>query len=89
LFVGSTFLISLAFPYFYGLIVGLSLNIAIVVGIIYQIRRNRTRAVRSLGFSGDYRKEVTKLKYACLSCGAEVGGPKCRKCGSNMKKPRL
>ena len=85
MFVGSTFLISLAFIYFYGLIVGLSLNLAIFIGIIYYIRSNRTRGVRSLGFGGGHHNEVTKLMYSCLSCGAEGGGPKCRKCGSNMK----
>jgi len=84
LFVRSTFLISLSFLYFYALIVGLSLNISIFVGIIHYIRSNRTRGVRSLGFSGGYHNEVTKLKYSCLSCGAEVGGANCRNCRSSM-----
>jgi hypothetical protein len=71
------------------LLIGLSVNIAVMIGIIFYIRRKQLGALRSLGFgseaAGGYGS--TKLKYVCLSCGAEVKGARCGSCGSNMKKP--
>lgn len=70
------------------LLIGLAVNIAIMVGIIFYIRRKQLGALRSLGFGNEAAGYgSTKLKYVCLSCGAEVKGSKCGSCGSNMKKP--
>jgi DNA-directed RNA polymerase subunit RPC12/RpoP len=38
---------------------------------------------------GGYSNAGVKIKYVCLSCGSEVKGTKCGKCGSNMKKPQF
>jgi hypothetical protein len=77
---------------FYGFLVGLAANIAVLVGIVFYLRWRQLRALRSLGFSdetagGGYYNSRVKLKYVCLSCGEEVKGARCGKCGSNMKKP--
>lgn len=69
-------------------LLGLGVNIAIMLGLIFYIRRKQLGALRTLGLGnseGGYGG--TKLKYVCLSCGAEVKGAKCGSCGSNMKKP--
>ncbi len=69
-------------------LLGLGVNIAIMLGLIFYIRRKQLGALRTLGFgdsAGGYGG--TKLKYVCLSCGAEVKGARCGSCGSNMKKP--
>ena len=70
------------------LLYGLAANIAVLMGLIFYIRRKQLRALGSLGFgseAGGYGS--TKLKYICLSCGAEVKGARCGSCGSSMKKP--
>ncbi len=92
LFVGASLGVGLVFSYFFGFFVGLAMNIAMMVGLMFFIRWRQMRALRSFGFSGEtagggYAGGSTKLKYICLSCGAEVKGARCGKCGSNMKKP--
>ena len=77
---------------FFGFLIGLAANIAVLVGIVFYLRRRQLRALRSLGFSdetagGGYSNGRVKLRYVCLSCGEEVKGARCGKCGSNMKKP--
>ena len=77
---------------FFGFLIGLAANIAVLVGIIFYLRWRQLRALRSFGFSdetagGGHYNSRTKLKYVCLSCGEEVKGARCSKCGSNMKKP--
>jgi hypothetical protein len=71
------------------LLIGLGVNIAIMIGVIFYIRRKQLGALRSLGFGSDAASGYgnTKLKYICLSCGAEVKGARCGSCGSSMKKP--
>lgn len=91
LFIGASLGTGLVFSYFFGFLVGLAANIAVLVGIMFYMRRKQLRAMRSMGFSseaagGGYTGEV-RLKYVCLSCGQEVKGARCGKCGSNMKKP--
>ena len=90
LLMGAALGVGLLVTYLTGsLLIGLGVNIAIMVGIIFYIRRKQLGALRSLGFgneaAGGYGN--TRLKYVCLSCGAEVKGAKCGSCGSNMKKP--
>ena len=92
LLLGASIELCLVLTYFFGFLVGIALNIAIFIGIIFYIRRNQMNALRSFGFSderagGGYSTYNAKLKYGCLSCGAEFNGSKCRRCGSKMKKP--
>jgi hypothetical protein len=86
--LGTVIIVSI----FFGFLIGLAANIAVLVGIVFYLRRKQLRALRSLGFSdetagGGYSNARVKLKYICLSCGEEVRGARCGKCGSNMKKP--
>jgi hypothetical protein len=92
LFIGASLGAGLVFTYFFGFFVGLAANIAVLLGVMFYIRRKQLNALQSLGFSDEtagrgYMSGGTKLKYICLSCGEEVKGVKCGKCGSNMKKP--
>jgi hypothetical protein len=90
LVIGASLGAGLVVTYFFGFFIGLAVNIAVMMGIIFYIRRKQLGALRSLGFgsesAGGYGGS-TKLKYVCLSCGAEVKGARCGSCGSNMKKP--
>ncbi|MEM3095082.1 MAG: hypothetical protein QXX64_05535 [Nitrososphaera sp.] len=95
LVIGASLGAGLVFAYFFGFLIGLAVNIAVMIGIIFYIRRKQLGALRSLGFGnetagGGYGGGGgfgDKLKYVCLSCGAEVKGARCGRCGSNMKKP--
>jgi hypothetical protein len=92
LVIGASLGTGLLFTYFFGFFIGLAVNLAVMVGVIFYIRRKQLGALRSLGFSdemggGRYGNTGVKLKYICLSCGAEVKGARCGSCGSNMKKP--
>ena len=98
LFIGASLGIYLVISYFFGFLVAFIVNTALFIGIILYIRKRQTDALRSFGFgdssntntssSSRYPTESsTKLKYSCLSCGAEVKGSKCKRCGSKMKKP--
>ena len=88
--IGASLAAGLVFTYFFGFFIGLIVNIAVMMGVIFYIRRRQIRALRSLGFgeesAGPYGAGA-KLKYICLACGAEVKGARCSRCGSNMKKP--
>jgi len=89
LLIGASLGIGLLVTYLTGnVLIGLGVNIAIMLGLIFYIRRKQLGALRTLGLgdsAGGYGS--TKLKYVCLSCGSEVKGAKCGSCGSNMKKP--
>lgn len=92
LVIGASLGAGLVFTYFFGFFIGLAVNIAVMIGIIFYIRRKQLGALRSLGFGnetagGGYGGGAGRLKYICLSCGAEVKGARCGRCGSNMKKP--
>jgi hypothetical protein len=100
LFIGASLGIYLVVSYFFGFFVAFIVNTALFIGIILYIRKRQNDALRPFGFgdssntntssssSSRYPTESsTKLKYSCLSCGAEVKGSKCKKCGSKMKKP--
>jgi hypothetical protein len=92
LVIGASLGAGLVVSYFYGFFAGLAVNMAVLIGMIFYIRRKQLKALRELGFSdesigGGYANSSVKLKYVCLSCGAEVKGSRCDKCGSNMKKP--
>ncbi|MGC2429154.1 MAG: hypothetical protein WA421_19125 [Nitrososphaeraceae archaeon] len=93
LFVGASLGISLVSTYFFGFLIGFTLNIALFIAVIFYIRRKQMKALGLFGFgdekvggpsfTGGYRK----LNYLCLLCGTKVSGKKCGKCGSHMKKP--
>jgi hypothetical protein len=89
LLIGASLGVGLLVTYLTGsVLIGLGVNIAIMMGLIFYIRRKQLGALRSLGFSdATAGYGSTKLKYVCLSCGAEVKGARCGSCGSNMKKP--
>ena len=92
LVIGASLGTGLIVSYFFGFLIGLAANLAVLVGIMFYIRRRQIRALRSLGFGdetagGGYSNARVKIKYVCLSCGEEVKGSRCGKCGSNMKKP--
>ncbi len=92
LFIGASLGTGLVFTYLFGFFAGLAANIAVLLGVIFYIRRKQWNALKSLGFSDEttgrgYRSGGMKLKYICISCGEEVKGARCGKCGSNMKKP--
>src|SRR3990170_3015298 len=87
LVIGASLGAGLVFSYFFGFFIGLAVNIAVMVGVIFSIRRKQLGALRSLGFGYESAGGSTRLKYVCLSCGAEVKGSRCDSCGSNMKKP--
>jgi hypothetical protein len=92
IFLGASFAVGLLLTYFLGFYIGLALNMAIFVGAMFYIRWRRNKALKSLGFSDatigrGAMNEGLKLKYICISCGFEVKGTRCGKCGSNMKKP--
>jgi hypothetical protein len=88
LLIGASLGVGLLVTYVTGsVLIGLGVNIAVMIGLIFYIRRKQ---LRTLGFgdaAGGYYGGSTKLKYVCLSCGAEVKGTRCGSCGSNMKKP--
>ncbi len=92
LFIGAALGTGLVVSYFFGFLVGLAANLAVLIGLMFYIRRRQLRALRSFGFGnetmgGGYSNAGVKIKYVCLSCGSEVRGTRCGKCGSNMKKP--
>jgi hypothetical protein len=97
LLIGAGLGIYLVVSYFFGVLVGFIVNTALFIGIIFYIRKKQTAGLRSFGFdNNNYNRNSNngydidtnaKLKYGCISCGAEVKGSKCKKCGSKMKKP--
>lgn len=91
LLMGASLGVGLLVTYLTGsLLIGLGVNIAVMIGIIFYIRRKQLGAFRTLGFGNEgsgYGSAGGRLKYICLSCGAEVKGARCGSCGSNMKKP--
>ena len=91
LLIGASLGTGLVVSYFFGFLVGLAANIAVLVGIMFYMRRRQLRAMKSFGFgdetAGGYSGGRVKLKYVCLACGQEVKGARCGSCGSNMKKP--
>jgi len=92
LFIGASLGTGLLFSYFFGFLVGLAANIAVLMGLMFYIRRKQLGALRSLGLGsetagGGYAGHCVRIKYICLACGQEVKGIQCRKCGSSMKKP--
>lgn len=92
LFIGSSLGISMILTYFFGFLIGIAINIAIFLGLIFYIRKKQTNGLKSFGFSdervgGGYTNSGTRLRYICLSCASEVSGSKCNRCGSKMKKP--
>jgi hypothetical protein len=89
LIIGASLGVGLLVTFLTGnVLIGLGVNIAIMVGLIFYIRRKQLGALRTLGLGDSGTGYGSgKLKYVCLSCGAEVKGARCGSCGSNMKKP--
>lgn len=91
IFVGASLGAGLLLTYFFGFLVGMTANVAIFVVAIFFIRYRQQKALRSLGLGSQtvgrgYEQNGVRLKYICLSCGAEVTGDRCS-CGSKMRKP--
>jgi hypothetical protein len=91
--IAGSFFLGLILTYYFGFIAGLSLNIVVLVGLVFYIRRSQTKALRKLGFSDEKEggsfsspKPSISLKYVCMSCGSRVKGSKCAACGSQAKK---
>ena len=97
LFIGGSLAACFVIGYVFGYFIGIILNMAIFVGILFYIRKKQTGALKSLGFSDEkaggegfswFGNESVKVRYICLGCGAEIDGiNSCSKCGSRMKKP--
>jgi hypothetical protein len=91
IFIGASLGVGLVLTYYFGFLVGLTANIAIFMAAIFFIRWRQQKALKSLGLGSQtagrgYEVQGVKLKYVCLSCGAEVKGDRCS-CGSRMRKP--
>lgn len=91
--IAGSFFLGLILTYYFGFIAGLSLNIVVLIGLVFYIRRSQNKALQNLGFSdekagGSYSPPEPKvsLRYVCLSCGSRVRGSRCSACGSQAKK---
>ena len=81
--------------YFFGLLIGFMANTLFFVWFTVYIRRidsknRRTNLVnyrRAVNIGKFITDETTRLKYICLSCGAEFRDRHCSKCGSKVRKP--
>ncbi|MGI8831136.1 MAG: hypothetical protein ACR2IS_00705 [Nitrososphaeraceae archaeon] len=89
--VALCFLVS----YFFGFLIGFMANTLFFVCFTFYIRRidsnnrrtnlvNYRRAVNIGKFTAD---DTTRVKYICLSCGAEFRNKQCSICGSKFRKP--
>lgn len=92
LFVGASLGTGLVVSYFFGFLIGLAANIGVLLAVMFFMRRRQQKAMKALGFSnetagGGYSGGRPNIRYVCLSCGHEVKGANCGKCGSKMKKP--
>ena len=91
--IAGSFLLGLILTYYFGFIAGLSLNIIVLVVLVFYIRRSQQKALRNLGFSNEKAggcvapaESKISLKYICMSCGSRVKGAKCATCGSQAKR---
>jgi hypothetical protein len=91
--IAGSFFLGLVLTYYFGFIAGLSLNIVVLVGLVFYIRRSQWKALRNLGFSDEKAggsfaptESNISLKYVCMSCGSRVKGAKCATCGSQAKR---
>ena len=91
--IAGSFLLGLVLTYYFGFIAGLSLNIIVLVGLVFYMRRSQQNALRNLGFSDEKAggriaptESKISLKYVCMSCGSRVKGAKCASCGSQAKR---
>lgn len=92
LFVGISLAVGILLSIFIDPLVGLAANVGIFVAAVMYIRWRQRKALSAFGFGDEtagrgHLGDGVKLKYVCLSCGAEVKGVKCKSCGSSMKKP--
>ena len=94
LLIGASLGVGLLVSYFFGFLIGLAANIGVLFGIMFYFRRRQMQAMRAFGFSDEtaggargYADSRANLRYICLSCGEEVKGVRCSRCGSKMKKP--
>lgn len=91
--IAGSFFLGLILTYYFGFIVGLSINIIVLIGLVFYIRRSQNKALQNLGLSdekvgGRYSSPEPRvsLRYVCLSCGSRVKGSRCTACGSQAKK---
>lgn len=97
LFIGGILAACFVIGYLFGYFIGIILNMAVFIAILFYIRKKQSRALKSLGFSdekaggagfGWFNGDSVRVRYICLGCGAEIDGiNSCNKCGSRMKKP--
>jgi hypothetical protein len=89
LLMGVSLGIYFVVTYLFDFMAGFIANIAVLLAIIFFIRRKQPNTLRMFGFSNKstYSNHEIKPKDSCLSCGTEFKGLECDKCGSKMKKP--
>ena len=90
--LGASIGVGLIMTYFFGFLIGLAANIAVLIGMIFYFRRRQLQAMKAFGFSDEtagrgYADGRVSLRYVCLLCGGDFKGQSCAKCGSRMKKP--
>ena len=91
MFVAAMLGTGLVLTYFFGFLIGITANIAIFVAAIFYIRWRQQKALKAFGFGSltaghGHERESVRIKYVCMSCGAQVRGSTCA-CGSRMRKP--
>lgn len=92
LVLGASISVGLLVTYFFGFLIGLAANIAVLLAMVFYLRRRQIQAMKAFGFSDEtagrgYADSRVSLRYVCLSCGGEFKGASCARCGSRMKKP--
>ena len=81
---------------FFGYLIGLMANTLFFMCVIFYIGRKNRRSFhrsnpvnyrRAVNIGKYISDETTRLKYVCLSCGAETKNVQCGECGSKIRKP--
>jgi O-antigen/teichoic acid export membrane protein len=89
--VALSFLVAQSFGY----LIGLTANTLFFICVIFYIgrknrnfhRSNPVNHRRDVNIGKYISDETTRLKYVCLSCGAETKYVQCGECGSKIRKP--
>jgi hypothetical protein len=95
LIIGIGIALYFLISYFFGFLIGFMVNTLFLVCFMFHIRRidsknHRTNLVnyrRAVNIGRLPADETARLKYICLSCGAQVWDRQCSKCGSKVRKP--
>ena len=95
LIMGSGIALYFLVAYFFGFLIGYLANILFFTCVIFYARK-RVRSIhrsnlinysRAVNFGRNISNERTRLRYVCLSCGAETKSAQCSACGSKIRKP--